>query len=216
MACTVGIYKKNLLDSKINFQKIISTLWESFTDKIDSAIQVMEERAKVYTNIFSNRGKRKFQRDKIDLEEALKFSNKTFEQLIDNKTPVLNAKQLREKMLKGQTIPSFKPLNLHKYGTPKTDGLKLLCSKGPSFVPVPSHYNWLQLQKDVDRFRNSLGSRVLFSNKDQTSKNNFRNNNEVNNPPKKKSNWSALKTNSTELQTFLISVKEIYSVYLTK
>ena len=167
----------------------------------------MEERAKVYTNIFSNRGKRKFQRNKIDLEKALRFSNKTFEQLIDNKTPVLKAKQFREKMLKGQKIPSFEPLNLHKHDTSKTDGLKLLCSKGPSFVPVPPHYNWLQLQKDIDRFRNSLRSRVIFSKKDQTSNSNFRNNNEVNNPPKKKSNWSALKPNSTELQTFLTSVE---------
>ena len=44
---------------------------------------------------------------------------------------------------------SYEPLNLHKNDTPLTDGLKSLCSKGPSFVPVPPHYNWLPLQKDL-------------------------------------------------------------------
>ena len=39
MACTVGMYKKNLSHSKINFQNVISTLQE----KIDSAIQEMEK-----------------------------------------------------------------------------------------------------------------------------------------------------------------------------
>ena len=75
---------------------------------------------------------------------------------MNNKTPVLNEKQLREKLLEGQKIASFEPLNLQKNDTPLTDGLKSVCSKGPSFVPVPAHYNWLQLQKDFDKFRNSL------------------------------------------------------------
>ena len=87
------------------------------------------------------------------------------------------------KILKGQKIPSFKPLNLHKNYTPLTDGLKSLCSKAPSFVPVPPHYNWLPLQKDFDRFRDNLRDHVLFSNKGETN-NSFRNNNEVNNPRK--------------------------------
>ena len=38
MACTVGIYKKNLSYSKINFQNVIGTLQETFPDKIDSAL----------------------------------------------------------------------------------------------------------------------------------------------------------------------------------
>ena len=44
--------------------------------------------------------------------------------LMHNKTPVLNETQLREKILKGQKIPSFEPLNLHKNDTAKTDCLK--------------------------------------------------------------------------------------------
>ena len=43
MACTVGIYKENLSDSKINFQDVISTLQGTFPEKSDSAIRVMEK-----------------------------------------------------------------------------------------------------------------------------------------------------------------------------
>ena len=96
--------------------------------------------------------KKKFQRNKIYTEKALNSCNKILQQLINNKTPVLNEKQLREKILKGQKIPSLETLNLHKNNTPITDGLKSLCRKGPLFVPAPPHYNWLQKQKDFDRF----------------------------------------------------------------
>ena len=67
------------------------------------------------------------ERDKIDLEKALNFSSKILQQLLNNKTPVLNEKQLREKLLEGQKIPSFETLN----DNPLTDGLKSLCSKSP-------------------------------------------------------------------------------------
>ena len=161
----------------------------------------------MFANILSNTRKRKFQRDKINLEKSLNSSNKILQQLMNNKTPVFNEKQLREKLLEGQKIRSFGQLNLHKNDTALADGLKSLCRKGPSFVPDPPHYNWLQLQKDFDRFRNSLRSRVFFSNKEEISNNNFRNANGGNNPSKNKSYWSAPKTNSPELETFLTSVK---------
>ena len=74
-------------------------------------------------------------------------------------------------------------------------------------MPLPPRYNWLQSQKDFDKFRNSLRSRVFFANKEQNSNCNFRNNLEVNNSPKKKSNWLAPRINSRGLDTFLTSVK---------
>ena len=77
-------------------------------------------------------------------------------------------------------------------------------------MAVPSHYIWLQLQKDFNRFRNKLRSTVFFANKEENSNNNFRNNNEVNNPLKKKSNWSAPKSSLPEFETFLTLLK-IYS-----
>ena len=68
-------------------------------------------------------------------------------------------------------------------------------------MPVLPHCNWLQLQKDFDRIRNSLRNRVFFSNKVETG------NNEVNNPSKQKSNWSAPKTILPELQASITSAE---------
>ena len=73
MACTAGMYKKNLSDSKINFQNVISTSRGTFLDKIDSAIEVMEKRPKAFANISSNRRKRNFKRDKINLQKTFNF-----------------------------------------------------------------------------------------------------------------------------------------------
>ena len=108
------------------------------------------------------------------------------QQLINNKTPVLHEKELREKLLEGQKIPSFEALNLQKSNTSLSDGLKSLCSKGPSFVPVSPHYNWLQLQKDFDKFTNSLQTCAFLPTKNKivttTSETT------VNNPPKSSKN----------------------------
>ena len=115
MTCAVVIYKKNLLDSKINFhQKVISTLGETFPDKFDSAVRVIKERAKAFANILSNRQKRRFQRDKINVVKALNSCNETLQHFMNNKTLVLDEKELREKLLGGQETAYFKSLNLHK------------------------------------------------------------------------------------------------------
>ena len=82
----------------------------------------MEERAIAFANILSNRRKRKFQRDKIDLEKPLNFSNKILHQLLNNNTLVLNEKLLKEKLLESQKIRSFEPLNLQRNAAPLTDG----------------------------------------------------------------------------------------------
>ena len=74
-------------------------------------------------------------------------------------------------------------------------------------MPVPPHYNWLMIQTDFDRFRNSLRSHYFLSTKEEISNSNVRNNNEVNNPSTQISNWSASKTNSPELQAFLTSAE---------
>ena len=65
----------------------------------------------------------------------------------------------------GQNIPSYDPINLDKNNNILSDGLKSLCSKGASNVPVPPHYNLLELPKSYDLFRNRMRTRFLFSNK---------------------------------------------------
>lgn len=83
--------------------------------------------------------------------------------------------------------------------------MKELCAKGPSFVPTPLNYDWLQLQKDFDSFRNRIRARYIFRNKN--SNNNDTSNIEIKNPPRKPSAWIAPKTNSPELETFISNIE---------
>ena len=61
---------------------------------------------------------------------------------------------------------SFEPINLYKNNTPIKDGLRLLCCKDPSYVPLLPYHDWFQLQNlqnlqdKVDRFVNSLMSGI--------------------------------------------------------
>ena len=72
-------------------------------------------------------------------------------------------------------------------------------------MSVPPHYTWLQ--KRFHKFRNSLRSGPFFANKEQNSNKNFKNNNGLNNPPKRICDSLAPKTNLPELETFLTAVK---------
>ena len=103
----------------------------------------------------------------------------------------------------GQNMPSYNPINLDKNNNNLSDGLKSLCSKGPSHVPVPPHYNWLELQKNFDLFRNRMRTRFLFSNKESSYEK------DKHAPSiKEASKWRPSKTNSHPLQTFLSLVKK--------
>ena len=85
------------------------------------------------------------------------------------------------------------------------DSLKDLCAKGPSFIPTPENFDWLQLQKDFDAFRNRVRARYLFSSSEGP-----RPNDEtqiLKRQPKQPSNWRSTKTNCPELETFLSSVE---------
>ena len=122
----------------------------------------MEERAIAFANILSNRRKRKFQRDKTDLEKPLNFSNKILHQLQNNNTLVLNEKLLKEKLLESQKIRSFEPLNLQRNAAPLTDGSESLCSKGRSF----HHFTISQSHTKVMMILHDKGNRFAIVDKD--------------------------------------------------
>jgi len=78
-------------------------------------------------------------------------------------------------------------------------------SKGPTFVPTPINYDWLELQKDFDNFKNKMRARYYFNqnNKEFTSLDSSN----IQKPPKKTSTWKAPKSKSPELETFLSNVE---------
>ena len=85
-----------------------------------------------------------------------------------------------------------------------SNDFKDLCAKGPSFVPTPEHYNWLQLQNDFDRFANRIRARFIF--KDSKDNQNEQVIKKIN-PPKKPSTWRAPKTSCPEIETFLANIE---------
>lgn len=92
--------------------------------------------------------------------------------------------------------------------------LKQLCAKGPSFVPTPQNFDWLQLQKDFDAFQSRIRARFIFREKDTNEKSNItekdtstHQNKSINRPPKKKTKWSSPRTTSPELEMFLSNVE---------
>ena len=132
-------------------------------------------------------------RDNIRYEVAVNYSSN----LLKSFKPILYTTTKPEN-------PSEKhfPILLMDENINISDSLKNLCAKGPSFVPTPEYFDWLQLQKDFDAFRNRLRARYIF----KDNENQVINENEsisIKNPPKRKSKWKATRTSSAELETFL-------------
>ena len=59
-------------------------------------------------------------------------------------------------------IPNYELINLAKSNCELSDGLISLCSKGPSFIPIPNTFDWRQLQIDFDKFKNKLRNTHFF------------------------------------------------------
>ena len=70
---------------------------------------------------------------------------------------------LKESILEVVEIPSYEPIVLTKSEEVLPEGLSSLCAKGPLFVPVPKYFNWLQLQKGFDKFKNAIRCKLFFS-----------------------------------------------------
>ena len=115
---------------------------------------------------FSARRESKFIRDGLDLPEALDFSQVVLTRLISREVPPDPIDIKRNEILAGVDIPPYDPINLDSHKRDLPPGLSDLCKRGPSFVPVPTSFDWLQLQKDFEQFWNSMRAAVFFSRKE--------------------------------------------------
>ena len=79
--------------------------------------------------LLSFRRSKKYSRDKLVL------NNQTKE------------KELVSKIMEGVRIPDFEPINMSN--TRISEGLKSLCSKGPSFVPMPYNVNSREILQNL-------------------------------------------------------------------
>jgi len=135
---------------------------------------------------------RKFCRDSIDQNLAVNYSSRILSSFkcLSFTTNTVQPSKVHHPIVLAENVEI-------------SNDFKELCAKGPSFVPTPSHFDWLQLQKDFDAFRNRLRARFIF--KDSAPVNQSHRDSSY--PPKKTSKWSAPKTNSPEIETFLSSVE---------
>ena len=200
MISTVVYYKKLLPPSKVQFDRIKTIIPDKWKENYDQLSKQIIKRTENLNNILALRQNNKFNRHKLDYEVAVTISSNTLKNLQNNK----NLKEdLRSRILAGQNIPSYDPLNLYKGNTSLETGLTSLSRKGPSFVAVPPSYNWLQLQVDFYSFRNRLRARYLFRDKNSNYTPHVEGL-----PTKKPLTWRSPITNCTELETFLTLIEK--------
>ena len=85
----------------------------------------------------------KFCSDGLDIRKAIMSWRKTksnFQEL----TEIDTNSNITDNVNSGQNMPSYYPINLEKNNNILSDALK-----SSSYVPVPPHYNWLELQKSM-------------------------------------------------------------------
>ena len=107
-------------------------------------------------------------------------------------------------------IPDYEPINRTKNNCKLSDSLISLCSKGPSFIPIPNIFDWRQLQIDFEKFKNTL-RKISFFSTNEAGSNNNKNTTlplTIDNPPQKQSLWIPPKSNSNEIETFISLVEK--------
>ena len=159
MLKTIQTYKQKLKVKEKHLKDTQELIKEMYPHKDSEMTSSYNQRVNNICKNLSSRRERKFERDGLVAHSAQEFSSKLFQSLTESSVKVDNKEALKNEILAAADIPSFEPINLVRKGRDLPSGLSDLCSKGPSFVPTP---DWLQLQKDFDKFRNNMRSRVSF------------------------------------------------------
>ena len=142
----------------------------------------------ILNSILEERRNKKFKRDLIHnsaKDYALRSMN-------SYKSFIMISEKVRQN--NEEKLNVHHPIIINSGNNTISDDFKDLCAKGPSSVPTPVHFDWLQLQKDFDSFKNRLRARYFFS-KHQINNDPSTNVNTLPKPPKKPSNWTAPKNN---------------------
>ena len=74
------------------------------------------------------------------------------------------------KITEGVKIPDFEPINMSN--TRISEGLKSLCSKGPSFVPMPCNVNSREILQNLSNFKNKIRWRSFFAKRSENDESN--------------------------------------------
>ena len=203
MIKTIGAFKEKLKSSLSVFDSTFEELTRCYPDKSEEFCSKMKNCTDNQREKLSQRREKKFERDGLVLVDARDISQKFLLTLTQRSTPPDPVDALKEEILSDVVIPPYDPINLDAKKRELPTGLTELCSRGPSFIPVPTSYDWLQLQKDFDRFRNSIRTKVFFS---KQQPNPAPETTEIR-PPKKKSRWKPPKCSIPEVEVYLNKVE---------
>ena len=186
--------------------KLYQEISSKYPDLVTTIFEERTRKEQQLNRILKDRRLRKYERDNIVTDE---ISNPTHFQ--EN---VQSTESLREEMLSAVDLPSYDPIILTEDVRVLPEGISSLCAKGPSFVPTQKHVDWLQLQKDFDRFKNTIRAKVFFASQEG---NGPLNTTDDFKPPKKPSSWRAPKSKIDEVEAFISCVeKDIFQTTTVK
>ena len=219
--CAIKNMVKTLKHYKVELKRLIDTRI-TITNKIELhhplhigvSAEKQSNREQNLRTLLDTRRREKFSRDSLDTAKSESFSRTCLQCVIDGKPIPTRADLIKSELLSAVEIPPHEPLNLDGLQRDLPSGLSDLCKKGPSFIPTPDSFDWLQLQKDFDRFRNRIRTSVFFFDKPSAPPDTA---NDVTGirPPKKPSSWNAPKAKIREVETFLSNVeRDLFSTCL--
>ena len=79
-------------------------------------------------------------------------------------------KELVSKIMEGVKIPDFEPINMSNTRT--SEGLKSLCCKGLSFVPMPYNVNSREILQNLSNYKNKIRWRSFFAKRSENDESN--------------------------------------------
>lgn len=195
MTRTISYYKDRLVKLSVERSKIYQKLCNNFPDSLGVIFAERNKKEELLNKNLKDRRLKKYRRDGLVLDENIPPESVT--------EPLLN-----DDVSIDFELPSYDPIILTQDEQVLPEGLSSLCAKGPSFVPTQKQLDWLQIQKDFDRFKNMIRMRMFFASQENNtppSTNDFQ-------PPRKPSSWRAPKSKVPEVESFISCVeKEIFA-----
>ena len=201
---TIGKYKCHIKSLKLEIKNIMHTVSLSFNEHYLSLRKEIIRKELQIERILNKRRKWKYLRDGINFTSE-DISNISLLEINRDLSNNVSTKTAKDNLIDNFKIPSYEPIILSKSTLDNT--LTSICSKGPSFVPIPSSVNWLQILKDFDIFKHKIRCKAYYLDKVQQPSSNLDSHIQ---PPfiKKDIKNIAPKSKYPEVETFLSKLEQ--------
>ena len=138
----LGYYKKRdvmLLRCYENYNSHLESVRINWNNKYVNMIDRLHNKYESISFILSKRRLNKFRRDGLDIRKAIMISREN-ERNFQKLTEIDTNSNSTDNVNSGRNMPSYDLMNMDKNNNILSEGLKSVCSKGLSYVPVPLHY----------------------------------------------------------------------------